>query len=151
LPTFRFHRELTLPLPRSAVFGFFSRAENLERITPPWLGFQILTPGPIELKQGARIAYALRLHGLPLRWLTEIAEWNPPQSFVDVQLRGPYRVWRHTHSFEEVPGGTRMTDDVEWALPFGWLGALARPLVERDIRKIFGYRTQAVQSALIGS
>jgi ligand-binding SRPBCC domain-containing protein len=147
--TYRFHRELTLPLPRSAVFDFFSRAENLERITPPWLRFRTLTPSPIELRKGARIAYALRLRGLPLRWLTEIAEWDPPHRFVDIQLRGPYRLWRHTHTFEDAPGGARIVDDVEYALPLGWLGALAHPFVERDIRQIFDYRTQAVRSALI--
>jgi ligand-binding SRPBCC domain-containing protein len=110
----------------------------------------MLTPPPIELKQGTVIAYALRLHGLPIRWLTKIEEWDPSRRFVDVQLRGPYRLWRHTHTFEDAAGGTRMTDDVEYALPFSWLGRLFQPLVERDIRRIFDYRTRAVQAALSG-
>lgn len=151
LTTSRFHRELTLPLHRRAVFDFFSRAENLERITPPWLGFRILTPPPIQLEEGACIAYSLRLHGIPLRWLTRIDEWDPPRRFVDVQLRGPYRVWRHTHTFEETTLGTRIVDDVEYALPWGPLSRFFRPFVERDIRKIFDYRTKAVQSALSAS
>jgi ligand-binding SRPBCC domain-containing protein len=151
LTTSRFHCELTLPLARADVFDFFSRAGNLERITPPWLRFRTLTPSPIELKEGAEIAYALRLHGLPLRWLTRIEEWDPPRRFVDLQVRGPYRLWRHTHTFEETAGGTSMFDDVEYALPLGPLGRLFLPFVERDIRRIFDYRTRAVQAALIGT
>jgi ligand-binding SRPBCC domain-containing protein len=79
-----------------------------------------------------------------------IEEWDPPHRFVDVQLRGPYHVWRHTHTFEEVGGSTTIVDDVEYALPFGWLGSFFRPLVDRDIRRIFDYRTRAVQAALTG-
>jgi len=142
-------RELWVPNPISEVFDFFSRAENLERITPPWMQFKILTPLPITMKPGATIAYALRVHGIPMRWLTEIERWNPPFEFVDVQAKGPYKLWRHTHRFSEVRGGTLIEDVVEYALPFGWIGRLVHRLqVSRDLAQIFDYRTQRVQALL---
>jgi ligand-binding SRPBCC domain-containing protein len=136
-------RELWVPNSLSAVFDFFSRAENLERITPPWMRFRILTPLPITMKQGATIAYALRFRGIPLRWLTEIERWNPPYEFIDTQARGPYKIWRHTHQFSEAAGGTLIVDIVEYALPFGLIGRLAHRLqVARDLSLIFDYRAQ---------
>ncbi len=141
--------ELWVPNPLSEVFEFFSRAENLERITPPWMQFRILTPLPVTMKQGATIAYALRVRGIPMRWLTEIERWNPPFEFVDVQAKGPYKLWRHTHRFSEVRGGTLIEDVVEYALPFGWIGRLVHRLqVRRDLAQIFDYRTQRVQALL---
>ena len=100
------HRELWVPYPLLRVFDFFSRAENLEQLTPPWMHFRILTPLPIVMKPGATIAYSLRVRGIPLRWLTEIECWNPPYEFVDVQAKGPYKLWRHKHRFTERNGGT---------------------------------------------
>jgi ligand-binding SRPBCC domain-containing protein len=135
-----------LPLPPEEVFPFFGDALNLEAITPPWLGFRVVTPGPIEMEPGARIEYRLRLHGIPIRWRTTIAVWDPPHRFVDVQLSGPYRMWHHTHDFEPTAdGGTLMRDTVRYALPFGPLGAAAhRLLVRRDLEAIFDYRWTAV-------
>jgi ligand-binding SRPBCC domain-containing protein len=133
-----------LDQPIDRVFDFFSRAENLEAITPPFLRFRILTRVPIEMRPGALIEYALRVRGLPLRWLTRIDEWNPPHSFVDTQLRGPYALWRHTHRFRAVDGGTEMTDTVEYALRFGFLGELLHPFVARDVRFIFAYRNERI-------
>jgi ligand-binding SRPBCC domain-containing protein len=135
-----------LPLPPEEVFPFFGDALNLEAITPPWLGFRVVTPGPIEMEPGARIEYRLRLHGIPIRWRTTIAVWDPPHRFVDVQLSGPYRMWHHTHDFEPAAdGGTLMRDTVRYALPFGPLGAAAhRLLVRRDLEAIFDYRRTAV-------
>jgi ligand-binding SRPBCC domain-containing protein len=142
-------RELWVPNPLSEVFEFFSRAENLERITPPWMQFKILTQLPIEMKQGVTIAYALRVRGIPMRWLTKIEQWNPPFEFVDVQAKGPYKLWRHTHRFSEVRGGTLIEDIVEYALPFGWIGRLVHRLqVSRDLALIFDYRTRRVQALL---
>lgn len=97
--TYELRRELWVPHSLPDVFEFFSRAENLERITPPWMRFRILTRPPIEMKKGTRIAYALRVRGIPLRWLTEIERWDPPYEFVDFQARGPYKYWRHTPVF----------------------------------------------------
>jgi ligand-binding SRPBCC domain-containing protein len=135
-----------LPLPPEEVFPFFGDALNLEAITPPWLGFRVVTPGPIEMAAGAGIEYRLRLHGIPIRWRTTIAVWDPPHRFVDVQLSGPYRMWHHTHDFEPAAdGGTLMRDTVRYALPFGPLGAAAhRVLVRRDLEAIFDYRREAV-------
>ena len=149
MTVYELHRELWVPRPLPEVFEFFARAENLERITPPWLRFRILTPLPIEMKQGATIEYSLRLRGIRLGWLTEIERWNPPVEFIDVQTKGPYRLWRHTHRFSEVDGGTSIVDTVHYALPFGPLGQLAHRLqVARDLSGIFDYRARRAQTLL---
>ena len=142
-------RESLVPQPISAAFDFFSKAENLGRVTPPWLRFRILTPPPIEMRQGAAIAYQLRVRGISLRWLTEIERWDPPREFVDVQTKGPYKLWRHTHRFSEVEGGTRIVDIVDYALPLGPLGRLVHWLqVAHDLSDIFDYREQRVRALL---
>jgi ligand-binding SRPBCC domain-containing protein len=145
----RFHtlrREQWLPLPIDEVFTFFSEARNLEEITPPWLHFRILTPGPIRIAEGTRICYRLRLHGVPVGWETGIRRWQPPNRFVDVQLDGPYRFWHHTHRFEPKDGGTLMTDIVRYRLPLGTVGRVVHRLkVRRDVEKIFDYRARHIQ------
>jgi len=142
-------REITVPKPLPVVFDFFSKAENLEALTPPWLRFRILTPQPITMRPGATIAYQLRVRGIPVRWLTEIELWRPPYEFVDVQIRGPYKLWRHTHRFREVEGGTSISDIVDYALPFGVLGRLLhRVQVAKDLSNIFDYREQQVRNLL---
>lgn len=138
-------REIWLPRPRAELFEFFSQARNLERITPPFLNFRVLTPEPIEMREGTLIEYKLKIHGLPMGWLTEITQWNPPHSFADVQVRGPYKLWNHTHRFTEENGGTRMIDEVTYELPFGVLGDLAHALmVKRDVEGIFRYRNEVI-------
>jgi ligand-binding SRPBCC domain-containing protein len=127
-----------LPHPPADVFPFFADAGNLERITPPWLRFRIRTPLPIDMHVGALIEYSLRVHGLPVRWRTEITAWEPPARFVDEQLRGPYRWWVHEHRFEPAEGGTLATDRVEYGVPGGQLAN--RVLVGRDLQRIFAYR-----------
>jgi ligand-binding SRPBCC domain-containing protein len=144
-------REQRLPGRPEEVFPFFAAARNLEAITPPWLGFRVVTPEPIAMGVGTRIAYRLRLHGVPLRWLTRIETWQPGVRFVDAQLRGPYRLWHHTHEFSRDPfdpGMTRMRDTVRWALPLGVVGALALPLVRRDLDRIFDFRAARVAQLL---
>jgi ligand-binding SRPBCC domain-containing protein len=130
--------------PLAGVFRFFSDAANLEHLTPPWLGFEVLTPAPIEMAPGALIDYRLRWRGVPLRWRTEIEIWEPARRFVDRQIRGPYRLWRHEHLFEEHRGGTMVEDRIEYAAIGGRLAH--RLVVDRDVETIFAYRRQALQS-----
>jgi len=138
-------RTQRLDPPPDQVFSFFADAGNLERITPPWLGFSIVTPEPIDMRQGALIDYRLELHGIPLSWHTEIGLWDPPHRFIDVQLSGPYKLWHHTHTFEPNGGGTLMRDIVRYALPLGPLGEMARALlVRRDLDQIFDFRVEEV-------
>jgi ligand-binding SRPBCC domain-containing protein len=143
--TYTLHRELLVPRPLSEVFEFFSRAENLQRVTPPWLHFTMRTPTPIQMGPGAVIEYSIRVRGIPLRWRTLIESLNPPHQFVDVQAKGPYKLWRHTHTFAQVPGGTMISDHVEYELPFGIIGRLVNRLqVSRDLAKVFDYRSDQV-------
>jgi hypothetical protein len=138
-------REQLVPHPRSEVFAFFGDAANLQRLTPDFLDFRILTPLPIAMGAGTRIDYRIRLFGVGLRWQTLIERFDPDECFVDTQLKGPYRRWHHTHEFVEVPGGTLMRDRVEYDLPLGPLGTLAHALfVKRTLARIFDYRRDTV-------
>jgi len=129
-----------LDYPIEEVFAFFQDAHNLQVLTPEFLRFEVLTPKPIDMKTGALIDYRIRLRGIPLKWRTEITDWNPPHGFVDQQLRGPYRQWHHTHEFVAKDGGTVCTDRVRYKV-FG--GALIQRLFVRgDVDKIFRYRTE---------
>ena len=136
----RYHvlrREQRLPGTPDEVFPFFADAHNLEAITPPLLAFRVVTPQPIEMRAGTLIEYALKLHGLPIRWLTRIDDWTPGVRFVDSQLAGPYRLWHHTHEFEpDGDGATVMRDTVRYALPFWPLSEVAHALiVRRDLAR----------------
>lgn len=140
---FTLHTEFWLPRSPDEIFPFFAEARNLETITPPWLKFEVLTPSPIAMRPGAFIDYRIRVHGWPIRWRTEITEWDPPFRFVDVQLRGPYSLWHHTHSFAERDGGTFCGDHVRYR-PRG--GALMHWLfVRRDSERIFQYRQRRLK------
>ncbi len=134
-----------LARPPAELFTFFGDAQNLGEITPDTLHFKILTPTPIEMRPGALIDYRLRVRGVPIRWTTEITAWDPPHSFRDTQLRGPYRRWVHTHTFTEEDGGTRCDDVVEYAPPGGPLAPLInRLVVQRDVERIFAYRAEVL-------
>jgi ligand-binding SRPBCC domain-containing protein len=138
MKTFSFCDELVVPATLDRVFPFFAEARNLEKLTPPWLRFEVLTEGPIVMAAGTLIDYRIRWRGLPLRWRTEIEVWEPPHRFVDRQIRGPYRLWRHEHLFISRGQSTSIMDRVEYA-PIG--GALAqRLIVARDVERIFAYR-----------
>jgi len=146
-------REQRLPGSPDDVFAFFGDARNLEAITPPLLRFRVMDAGAdaIEMAAGTLIRYRLRVHRVPVGWLTAIREWDPPHRFVDEQLRGPYALWHHTHTFEAIEDGTAtlMRDVVRYALPFGLLGEAARRLfVARDIEAIFDYRAERIRELL---
>lgn len=143
-----------IPRPRSEVFAFFSDATNLERITPPFLRFRIVTPTPIDIREGTLIDYRLRLFGVPFSWRTRIDVFEPETRFIDTQLRGPYSLWRHLHEFEELDGGrsTRMRDRVDYAVPLGPLGDVARALfVARTVEHIFDHRAATIAELLAGT
>jgi ligand-binding SRPBCC domain-containing protein len=135
-------QSLWIPRPREDVFSFFARAENLSRITPPELGFRILSGTPVNMARGAMIDYTISLYGIPMKWRTEITHWNPPYSFEDTQRRGPYGEWVHTHRFIEALDGTTIEDRVVYSMRFGAVGRLVHPVVARQLRRIFDYRTR---------
>ena len=143
----RIEQTQVIARPLADVFPFFADAANLGTLTPDTLEFKILTPLPVEMREGALIDYRIRLFGVPLRWRTRIEEWEPGRRFVDVQLAGPYKRWRHTHEFRAVEGGTEMHDLVEYELPLGPLGAIAYALfVRRTLVGIFDFRRRQVAS-----
>ena len=135
-------RETMVPAPLPETFAFFADAANLARLTPPWLGFTVVTRPPVVIRHGAEIDYVINVFGLPVPWRTRIDVWEPGVRFVDRQIAGPYRWWRHEHRFEAVAGGTRVVDRVEYLPRFAWLTA-AR--VARDLDQIFTYREQALR------
>jgi hypothetical protein len=140
-------RQQRVAAPRHEVFAFFADAANLERMTPPLLGFEILTPQPILMHAGTHIDYRIKLHGIPMTWQTLIESYEPDDRFIDVQLKGPYKVWHHTHTFADAPdGGTELGDCVRYVLPFGLLGTIAHALVvKRQLRQIFDYRAEVMR------
>ena len=122
-------------------FAFFADAANLERLTPPWLRFTIRTPTPIVMRPGATIDYRLVLHGLPVAWRSRIDAWEPRRRFVDRQVLGPYRWWRHEHLFEAVGSRTRVIDIVEFQPRFRWLTG---GWVRHDVERIFAFRHESL-------
>ncbi|HVJ07308.1 MAG TPA: SRPBCC family protein [Acidisarcina sp.] len=148
--TYSLRSEQWIARPIDEVFAFFANAQNLERITPPWLGFKILSISTHSISEGTVIRYRLRLHGIPIHWRTEICEWNPPHCFVDEQTKGPYKRWRHTHRFEAHGSRTKMIDEVQYSLPFGVLGRIVHAVkVRGDVNRIFDYRRLQID-ALFG-
>ena len=140
-----------LPVPLDRAFPFFADAVNLERITPPELGFEILSPTPIAMRRGAVIDYRLRLAGIPFAWRTEITEWDPPHRFTDTQIRGPYREWVHTHSFRADGDATVMDDRVDFRLPLWPASEVAAPLIAIQLRRIFRHRGERIRRLLAES
>ncbi|MBA4015891.1 MAG: CDP-paratose 2-epimerase [Pirellula sp.] len=152
---YELRRVQELPLPPDEVFDFFAEARNLEAITPPFLKFRVLTEGPIAMQSGALIDYRLQLFGVPFGWRTIIESYDAPRMFVDRQLRGPYTLWHHTHTFVPIADesgnvtGTRMTDVVRYRLPLGVLGTVAHALfVRRTLAHIFDYRARTIDDLL---
>ncbi len=148
--TYILKAHLHVPTAIAETFAFFADARNLGRITPAELGFAIATPPPIVMAAGTLIDYTIRLWGIPMRWKTRIAVWEPGVKFVDEQLAGPYKSWVHTHRFTSVNGGTDIDDEVVYALPFGVLGRIVAPLIRLQLNRIFRYRTAQVSRLLGG-
>ena len=138
--TYRLETQLWLPRPPSEIFAFFSNPRNLQRITPPWLNFEILWPEGIEIQKGTLLDFRLKIRGFPVNWRSRIAAWHPPCRFVDEQTRGPYTSWIHEHTFEGQSGGTIVRDKVDYAAPGGWL--IQRFLIKPDLDRIFRYRQE---------
>ncbi|MGA0333450.1 MAG: SRPBCC family protein [Kiritimatiellia bacterium] len=141
------HTSQWLPYPVEEVFAFFSRPENLQRLTPSQLQFQILTPDPIVMREGVQLDYKLKVHNIPLRWTSLISNWNPPHEFTDKQLKGPYKVWVHSHRFRTEGNGTQVDDHIQFRAPGGKL--LEKLIVQRDLASIFNYR-QKILSEIFG-
>ena len=129
--------ETIVARPLDRTFEFFSDAQNLQQLTPPWLSFQIKTTLPIEMQEGTLIDYVIELYGVPIPWRTRIDAWEPGVRFVDRQIAGPYHWWRHEHRFEAVDAGTRVIDHVEYVPRAAWLSSW---MVNRDVQRIFRYR-----------
>lgn len=144
-----FESAFELPLPLPVVFEFFSTAHNLEKITPPEMGFQLITPKPIEMKVGTEIDYRLRIAGIPVRWRSLISRWEPPYAFTDEQLRGPYASWVHSHTFAETAGGSTVRDSVAYELPLAPFGEIAHFFVRGELKKIFAFREKSIREALL--
>lgn len=147
-----FEGKIAVNRPINEVFGFFSDAHNLERITPPELNFHILTPQPITIEKGTLIDYQLQLYGISIKWLTEITTWDPPNVFVDTQLSGPYSQWIHTHRFTAVAATeTLIEDQVKYRLPLEPLGDVAHFIVRRQLEYIFDFRGKEVAKIFGGA
>ncbi len=145
-------REQRVQAPLERTFDVYSNASNLAVITPPWLGFQITSELPIEMREGALISYRLRLHAIPVRWTTRIENWDPPHRFTDLQLSGPYALWHHTHEFESEGDATVIRDRVRYRIGYGPLGTVAHRLfVLRDLKRIFDYRRDATAELIAGA
>lgn len=145
-----FERTTTIHATLAEVFDFFSQPDNLARITPPAVGFRVLRAPARPLREGDVLEYRLRAAGVPLRWRSRITLWQPGRAFADLQERGPFAYWLHTHTFREEAGGVTMHDHVDYRLPFGFLGRLvAGALVRRTIAKSFDYRAEALRQHFV--
>ena len=145
-------RSQRVPVPPETAFDFYGDALNLEPMTPPWIHFRVTSPGPITMGAGTLLDYSLRLHGFPVRWRTKIETWEPPHRFTDTQLRGPYALWHHQHTFEPTDHGTVLcSDHVTYKLPGGPLGRIGQPLmVKRQLLEIFRFRRGVIGKRLGG-
>ncbi len=149
MKTFNLHREQFLPVSINEAWDFFSSPENLSRITPKDMSFEIITKlNNKSIYSGMKIEYRVwPLFNIPLKWVTEIKDVDAPHTFTDIQIKGPYSLWQHTHTFKTIPGGVKMTDDVKYALPLGLLGHIAHTvLVKKRLEHIFNFRKKTLET-----
>ena len=132
--------------PLDVVFSFFAKPENLRRITPSTLDFQILTPTPISMVEGTVIDYNIKVMGIRVHWRTLITSYNPPTQFVDEQTKGPYLLWIHTHTFKIKDEGVEIHDCIEYSIPLGLLGRFVHFLwIKRKLDQIFDFRRRKIE------
>ena len=141
-------RQIFLNYSIDKVFDFFSDAGNLDILTPKWLNFNILTDMPISISKGTQIEYKLKYRGVPIRWTSNINEWEPPYFFIDEQIKGPYRKWIHFHNFQSKDSGTLVTDTVFYKIIGnkqidGFLDFL---IIKSDLDRIFDYRIKTIRT-----
>lgn len=137
-----------IPRDLEEVWNFFSRPENLNDMTPEDMDFQIMTDiQGVEMYEGMIIQYKVSpMLGIKLNWVTEITHVRDRQYFIDEQRFGPYALWHHQHHFELVDGGVKMTDILNYKVPYGFIGDIANAIfVENRIDEIFKYRIKAVE------
>ena len=151
MKTYEINTTQFIEKPIEVVFDFFSKPENLERITPKNLSFKILTPTPIKMEKGALIDYTIKIIVVPIHWRTYISDYDPPHKFVDQQIKGPYSFWHHTHTFKEVEGGVEIKDKVKYAIPMGLLGRFVHAIyIKNDLKKIFAHRKTVIDDVFSG-
>ena len=148
---FIFEQEQIINQPLSKLFPFFERPENLSKLTPKWLSFEIRTKLPLEMKQGATFEYTISLFGIPMKWKTLIVKYSPPNIFIDEQVKGPYKKWVHTHSFKEINGKVTMADRVEYDLYGGFLKYIINIFVAISVKKIFNYRKISIEKEFLNN
>ena len=145
MKTYEIHTTQVINRPIEEVFAFFSKPENLAVITPEKLGFKILTPTPIEMNKGRLIDYLIHLMGIPVHWRTIITDYDPPHMFIDQQLKGPYSLWHHTHTFKKIKNGGEIKDHIIYSIPFGWIGQLLHKFwIKKDLNNIFSHRKKVI-------
>lgn len=152
MAVYYYNAEQFLPISIQKAWDFFSSAKNLAIITPPEMQFNILTKfDDAEIYEGMLIEYKLKpLLGIPVYWKTEICKVDKPYLFTDKELKGPYKIWEHTHTFIEKENGVLMKDQVKYELPFGILGQIAHTLlVRKKIENIFKYREKVLKKLFI--
>lgn len=146
--TYTLQQTQKIPAPIHQVWDFISSPNNLEHITPPYMGFKITqAPKNNKMYPGMMIGYKVSpVLGFPLTWVTEISQVRDFEFFVDEQRVGPYKLWHHQHHLEEIEGGVLMTDIVTYKPPFGIFGSLANALfIKRQLHSIFRFRTRKIE------
>jgi len=142
---YKLKEEQFINLPIEKVFSYFSNPANLQEITPKYLNFNIKTQPPFNMSAGQLFEYRLRVRGIPINWTSLISSYDPPYGFIDEQIKGPYSTWHHTHTFKSQDGGTLIVDEVQYSLPFGFIGRIVHYLwVKRDLAAIFKYRQKVI-------